>query len=158
VSEITVEGLAALEQALTQLPEKIERNVIRGALRAGSKVFLQEARRRVPIKTGALRKSIRISVRRTRSGLVAYTKAGDKEAFYAQLVEFGTTAHFIKPSKAKALDVGGSLREIVRHPGSGPKPYMRPAFDIGARPAVLAYAAYIRRRLTKQGLNTLSED
>lgn len=152
-----VGGLAALERAMGELPLKLERNVVRGALRAGSKVFLQEARRRVPVKTGALRKSIRISVRRIKGQLVATTKAGNQQAFYAHMVEFGTGAHVIKASKAKALDVGGHPVRSVRHPGAHAQPFMRPAFDLGARGAVDAYAAYIRKRLTKAGIEVPSE-
>lgn len=158
MSELHIEGLAALERALEQLPDKIERNIVRGALRAGSKVFLTEARRRVPKKTGKLAKSLRISVRKVRGGLVATTKAGNKEAFYAHMVEYGTAAHLIKPINGKALLLAGANFEKVRHPGAAAHPFMRPAFDLGARNAVLAYAAYMRKRLTKAGVEQLTED
>jgi HK97 gp10 family phage protein len=153
-----VEGLAALESMLAQLPDKIERNIVRGALRAGSREFVKEAQRRVPRKTGRLAKSIRVSVRKVRGALVATTKAGNKEAFYAHLVEFGTAAHLIKPANAKALAVAGRAVAKVRHPGGRAQPFMRPAFDIGGQRAVLSYAAYMRKRLTKAGIDRLTED
>jgi len=160
VFEEHVEGMAALEKVLDQLPEKLQRNVIRGGLRAGGKVFVSEARRRASVKTGELRNSIRISsIRKTRTGgLLALIKAGNKKAWYPHLVEFGTRAHMVKPVNAKALAIAGQAVEKVRHPGAGAHPFMRPAFDIGARGAITAYAAYIRRRLTKAGIETLTED
>jgi len=45
----------------------------------------------------------------------------------------------------------------VQHPGSRPKPFMRPALDGRAQDAVVAAAQYMKRRLaTKNGLDTSS--
>lgn len=154
---VEVRGLAELERALQTLPEKLERNVMRGALRAGGKVFLLEARRRVPVRTGELRKSLRISVRKVRGMLTAFIKAGNKKAWYPHLVEFGTAAHLIKPRNRKSLLLGIFLREIVEHPGAQMHPFMRPAFDNGVQGAIAAFAAYVHKRLTKQGIEIPSE-
>jgi HK97 gp10 family phage protein len=150
--DVQIKGLAQLQQALDELPAKIERNVLRGALRAAAGVIREEAQSRVPVKSGALRDSIRVSVRVQRGRILATVRAGDKRAYYAGMVEFGTARHVIKPKNAKKLFIGGLFRSSVEHPGAKQKPFMRPAFDTKAQEAVLRAAEYIRKRLTKQGI------
>ena len=157
--DLNVTGLAQLGAALDQLPVKLERNILRGALRAGANVSLEAARRNCPVEAGgehpaALRDSLRISTS-IRGGVVKATvKAGGRSAFWAAWVEFGTAAHLIKPRNKKSLFFALVNEEVVHHPGAKKRPFMRPALDNTARAAVDACAAYIRRRLTKEGLDT----
>lgn len=64
MAEIEVHGLAELQKVLDSLPAKIEGKLMRGALRAGQKVMLDEARLKVPVDDSDLKKSLRISFRR----------------------------------------------------------------------------------------------
>lgn len=153
-----VRGFDELARLLDGLPDKLERNVVRGALRAGLSEFRDEAQRHVPVASGALRDSIRVSVRLRRGVPTGTLRAGGRgkgktSVWYAHLVEFGTRAHEIKPKARKSLFVAGLMREVVQHPGAQARPFMRPAWDAAHVRAVQAYAAYIRRRLTKQGLD-----
>lgn len=152
MADIQIQGLADLHRALQELPAKIEANVLRGGLRAGAKVIAEEARQQAPAQSGALRKSIRVSLRlRKAEGKVqAFVKAGNKQAWYANLVEFGTARHLIKPKNRKSLFLAGLAREVVDHPGAKPKPFMRPAFDAKAQAAIEAMAGYIRNRLPRE--------
>ena len=150
MADIKIEGLEALYKQLQELPAKIEQNVMRGALRAGQKTFLERARAGVPVKSGDLRNSLRIKTSSRRGHVTATLIAGDKKAFYAHMVERGTAAHFIKPKKRKSLFFAGLAREVVHHPGAQKKPFMRPAFDQGNREALEATAEYIRDRLPKE--------
>lgn len=155
--DVRIDGLAALEKALAELPEKLQRNVVRGGLRAGAKVIEQRAKDAVPVRSGKLRDSIRVSVRVKRGVPEATIRAGGRDkggAFYAHWVEFGTGAHLIKPKARKSLVVASILRETVDHPGATAHPFMRPAMDAGAQEAVLAFGEYVRKRLTKQGIDT----
>lgn len=160
--EIKIEGLADLHKALQDLPGKIEGNIMRGALRAGQKVFQQAAQQAVPVEHGDLRKSIKIKFKgkSQKYGWVRmHLQAGDKTAWYAHLIEFGTASYYtgkgrtvgkpykIKPKKAKGLFFGGIQRAEVIHPGIHPKPFMRPALDANQSRALEATAEYIRRRL-----------
>ena len=149
MSDIEVKGLIELQRALQALPVRIEKNVMRGAVNAGGQVFRKEARANVPVKSGDLRKSIRVSVRvSTKAGVIDGTvKAGDRKAFYAHMVEFGTQRHIIKARKGGMLNIGGRLVAQVDHPGARAKPFMRPAFDKGSNASVQAFADYIRKRL-----------
>ena len=149
-NELHVSGLVELDKLLKELPAKVERNILRGAMRAGAKVFADRAKELVPVKSGQLRDSIKVSTRSKRGRVSATVSAGGKKAFYAHMVEFGTARHFIKPRTRKSLFFAGLAREVVDHPGSTPKPFMRPALDGGQVEAVNAAADYIRKRLAKQ--------
>lgn len=159
MAEQFVHGMAELGKALEQLPIKLERNVMRGAMRAGAKVQLAKAEQEVPVEAdgphpGALRDSLRIRTS-SRGGVVkAIVTAGGKRAFWARWVEFGTAAHFIKPKDRKSLFFAGLAREVIHHPGAKKKPFMRVAMDSTVGAVLAAVGEYIRRRLTKEGIET----
>lgn len=154
--ELKINGLQALDQALSELPLKVERNIVRGMLRAAAAVIVGQAKQRVPVRSGRLAKSIR-----ARSGLrngrpqaqVRVGGTGKGAAWYAHLVEFGAAPHDIKPRSRKSLFLAGLAREIVHHPGATAHPFMRPAMDASHLAAAEAAAAYARKRLTKEGIN-----
>lgn len=154
MSQENITGGAALDALLASLPVKLETNVMRGALRAGARVYLNEVKQNIPEASGDLRKSARITTRKGRDGQVsASVKVGNRQAFYAHMVEFGTRAHTIAP-KAKAMQIGGQfVAGAVEHPGTRPHPFMRPAADAKFTEAVAAVQAQIRKRLTKEGLS-----
>lgn len=169
-----VKGLAELQAAMDSLPAKIEANIMRGALRAGAKLIQAEAKRLAPVAPpneenrrlyggyeGLLRDSIRISVSLRRGTVTARVRAGGKvrgtgDPYYARWVEYGTKPHRITATTpgGKLLLAGGHPVSSVMHPGTQPRPYLRPAMDTQAQAAVQAVAAYIRQRLaTKHGLD-----
>jgi HK97 gp10 family phage protein len=187
MANVEIKGLAELHKALQELPVKIERNVLRGGLRAGAKVMEEEAKRLAPVSppssggkkygavAGELRDSIRVSMRTSRGTVRATVKAGNKKAWYANFVEFGTARHWIsaqirpqrwnrrgdlktmaintmnKKAKRGEMMIGSKfVGEQVIHPGARPKPFMRPAFDGKWRAAIDAMADYIRTRLPKE--------
>lgn len=149
-TRIEIKGAKELYDQLQQLPAKIERNVMRGAIRAGALIIEEEAKRQVPVKSGALRDSVRVSVRAVRGRVFATIRAGNDKAFYAHFVEFGTAAHEERPQGAKSLFFAGLNRTIVEHPGAQPRPFMRPALDAKAQSAIDAVADYVRTRLPKE--------
>lgn len=152
MSDVRINGLAELQQALQQLPAKMERNVLRGALRAGGNVLRDEAKSLVPVDTGALRDTIRVSTRARGGQVTARVLAGSRkkgEAFYAHLVEFGTAPHKI----AGPVTIGGNVVSNIEHPGTRAQPFLRPALD-NPTPALEQVREYIRNRLsTKHGID-----
>jgi HK97 gp10 family phage protein len=146
-------GGAELARMLSTLPAKIEKNIMRSALRAGGAVIRTEAKTTAPVLSGALKKSIRISARAKGGEIRVSVKMGGKTAPHAHLVEFGTRAHKIAPSAAGALAIAGTVVGGVDHPGAKPHPFFRAAFDAKATDAIAAVAAQIRKRLTKEGIN-----
>ena len=137
-----------LYDALEQLPVKLEKNVLRGAIRAGAKPVADEARRKAPVLKdfdprrifGELAKSVREMATGVKNGIVkGGVVAGGKstvgrgkdkveaDPFYAHMVEYGT----------------------VKMP---PQPFMRPAIDTRTQAAIDATAQYIRERLASPEL------
>lgn len=153
MSDQTIIGGKELDAFLQTLAPKVEKNIMRGALRAGVNEFKTEVKANVPVHDGDLRDSVRVSTRSKRGTVYASLKVGNKKAWYARLVEFGTRPHKITPKKAGALTIGGALAVSVDHPGAKPHPFVRPAFDSRAGRAIAAVAAKIRARLTKEGIN-----
>lgn len=165
----TISGLRELDLMMKQLPANIEKNIMRGALRAGQNVFAKAAksnlRQNGSVDSGELERSVRVRFKRQseRFGFIrSYVLAGSKKAFYAHWVEYGTAtfytgngrtvggAYEITPKVAGSLLLGGLLRDSVMHPGIRPKPFMRPAVDENFDTAVNRVAEYLRKRIPKE--------
>ena len=148
-------GGKELQAALNQLPAKIERNVMRSALRQGANVIRNDARQNAPVDDGDLKKSIKVSTRARGGKVTATLRAGDKKVFYAHFIEYGTKPHDIAAKNKKVLvfeDGGKATR--AKHPGVTAKPFMRPALDDKSDEAVQAVANQIRKVLsTKHGVD-----
>jgi len=105
-----------VRKRLEDLPKKVVSKVVRRAVYAGATVIRDTAREKVPVDTGALKKSIvakantkkggeiSASVGVARKNFVKGKRAGKSPRRYAHLVEFGT-------------------------PHSAPQPFLRPAMD-----------------------------
>lgn len=169
MANINVKGLRELDLMLKQLPAKIEKNVLRGALRAGQKVFADAAksnlRQNGSVDSGELEKSVRIRFKKQseRFGYIrSYVMAGNTKAYYAHWVEYGTATYYsgsgrtvggayeITPKVAGSLFIGGLLRESVMHPGIRPQPFMRPAVDQNTDVALNKVAEYMQKRIPKE--------
>jgi HK97 gp10 family phage protein len=152
MANVQMTGMAELAETLKEFPVKLEVQVMASALRGGAKVVQQQAISNVPVRSGDLRDSIKIK-RRTnkKSGFLnLQVTAGNKKAWYAHIVEFGSKAHVIRASKQKSLLISTVLREVVHHPGSSPSGFMRRAFDQTANGAIQEVA-----RLTQKGVERL---
>lgn len=178
-SEQTIIGGKQLHDFLQGLPVKVERNILRAALRAGAAVIREEARNNVPVKDGNLRKSIRVTTGSKKGMVWATVKAGSYLAPHWRWVEYGTKPHLISVNEGErpinwkrtqrlkrlsylsmktinrhVLQIGNHfVGPTVNHPGATPKPFMRPALDAAGNRAVEAVTAKIRERLTKEGIN-----
>lgn len=164
---VHVRGLQELQTYLDDLPTKIQNNIMRGALRAGARVIAVEAKSRVKKRSRRLANSLRYNTTRDkdRSKTVAYVRAGGRGrdgkrlgAFYAHMVEFGTTPHVIKAKPNNPVGLFGKHIRQVQHPGTRPQPYMRPAADYRQRDALRAVRDYIYNRLTKRGVEVPAPD
>ena len=119
----------ALIKALNQFPVRIQKNVMVGAIRAGSNVVRDEARRLAPIDTGNLKKSIatirRKGDRNTVQFSVTPSKGGKHDGWYAHFLEFGTS-------------------------NMSAKPFLRPAFESKQDEVLQATKEYIANRLPNE--------
>ena len=146
-------GGAELQAFLDQLPAKIERNIMRSAMRDGAKVLHAEIKSNAPEDTGELRDGLKISTRAKGGKVRASVKAKGKHGFLAPWFEYGTRAHQIGGRKGQTLAFAGGVYKSVEHPGMRPRPFMRPALDTKGGEAIAAVGAGIKKRLTKQGLD-----
>lgn len=173
--EFEVTGLSDLYAALQELPVRIERNVTRGALRAGVAVFRDEARANVPKDSGFLRKSIKSESDVRYGKAYGYVRIDRNKggAFYAHMLEFGTASYYAGSGRSKRQPYripkatigrkktantvskrlkfntpgGFVIRNAVIHPGIKPTFFMRKAFDRKQKEAMDAFKAYVENRL-----------
>lgn len=146
-----VHGAETELDKLAEFPAKVEKNVMRGAVRAAASVVKDGVAALIPRATGALADTLRISSR-VRSGEVSATvKVGNpkKGVFYAGFVMGGTKPHLIKGRVTGWLGFGGVVRRVVQHPGAKAQPFMDQA-NLATRDAALKAAFdYADDRLTQ---------
>jgi len=113
-------GVAKFDRKLKALETRLQRKVVRQALRAGARVIAAEAKANAPVgKTGALKDSIRVwALKRSRRrigvkvGSSIHAYKGDQ--FYGAFLEFGTSKMDPKPWLAPAIEAKkGEATRIV---------------------------------------------
>ena len=147
--DLKVTGFEGLEATLAELPNELAGKILIPATTAGARVILAEARRLAPVgkigpvqegehMPGNLKRSLVARVRRrgVETG-VTVSIGPTKRAWYAAIVEFGQSAHTIVVKGKKALADGGVFfGRKVNHPGSPPRPFLRPALDTRGQEAI----------------------
>ena len=152
---VHVKGLSELDAFLSQLPAKLEKNIMRGSMRAAAVPVAAQAKQNVSVVSGLMRDGIKIKTGSKNGVVKARVVVTGKHAHAAGWVEYGTAAHHIKPKSAQSLFFAGIFSTGIDHPGSSAKPFLRPALDSRATEAVVAAGEYIKKRLaSKHGLDT----
>jgi HK97 gp10 family phage protein len=151
-------GDKELMRKLDKLSSKMGRSVLRKAIRAGTTPVLKDARSRVPVNTGNLKKSMgrkfkwynrtgtyvvvvgprqRGEKTTLKSGTLTQTKTAKAiKGFHGHLVEFSTKPRYTK---------SGAFR------GIGPaQPFMRPAWDAGRKRAEKLAVAELLAEVEKE--------
>lgn len=148
---LELKGFDEIKRTLALLPERLQKNYLRGGVRAALAVLAKEARREAPVASGQLRRSIRTSTRAFYSGRVTgKVNVAGPRARHAHLVEFGTKPHRIIARTAKALAIGpGVLVKEVQHPGAKARPYMGSAVARKSGAAHDAFETYVHTRLMR---------
>ncbi len=166
---VQLKGMQELEQALSQLAPKIQANVIRGAMRTGAKVMQQAAKENVPVKSGALKDTIRVgsSLRggiaigrvmmgsRVKGGSRKGAAGADRGAFYANMIEFGVKPHEIRPKGGKSFFFAGFNHTLIHHPGFAGKHILQNAMDSNVPNVMKAVGEYMNKRMgTTHGMDS----
>ncbi len=155
-----VKGLSDLQSFLDQLPAKLERNVMRSALRAGAtKELLPEAQANLmsagAVQTGELIAGLKVKTKVRGGTVTSSVVSTGKHAYIAKWIEYGVAAHNIAAKKGGWLSFAGIFAKEVMHPGFKARPFLRPALDRSGGAAVVASAEYMKKRLaTREGLDT----
>lgn len=118
IDGVYVIGLAQLRRDLRKLGEAEELGEVRGALRKAADIVAADARRRVPVRTGTARSSVRALV----SGNRAFVAGGKKRVPYYGWLDFGSR----RPISGRSRSVGP-----WRGSGEGPTKgrFIYPAID-----------------------------
>lgn len=111
---VKISGIPAIQKKFEALPGRMQKKLLRSAMTKAARIVAADAKARVPVRTGALRKSIRVA------GL-----AGGKAA--------GLTAR----GGGKAAPVGKRVRALEPYAhiiekgrkGQKAQPFLRPALD-----------------------------
>jgi HK97 gp10 family phage protein len=146
--DIDVKGIKELTQALKSLSGDMKLKGGEFATRAGAAVIHKAAKTGVPVKTGTLKRTLKI-VKMSKKGdgtvrfYVTHVKKGRDDPWYAHIVEFGGIkgAYRIRPKRKKVLASGGTIygKDMMRRPAKA-QPYMRKAFENNTQTAVDAMA------------------
>ena len=151
-----VKGLAELQAVLNTLPAKLERNIMRAALRQGANVIMRKARENLAangsVDSGILRKGIKVSTSAKGGTVIAKVRATSAHAYIAHWLEYGVQPHGLK----KGANVSsGKYQDGKLHPGFPERAFLRPALDSEMQAAVIAVGNTIKARLlTKHGIDT----
>lgn len=122
VGRLKIKGSPEALKMLTELGPKLARKHLRPALRAGAKIIRTEAQERAPVRTGALKKSIKVRAGKAKKKwsavVLVQTRDGDfaGEEFYGAIIHEGTVERVQKTTGRRVGKVE-------------PMPYMRDAFD-----------------------------
>lgn len=99
-----------------------------GSIAKGADEMVRLAKQLAPHDTGALARSIHVELDNEPSAPRVRVVAGDKDAYYARWVEFGT-----RPATKgdKVVDKNGRVRKSGRtHPGTPARPFFYPAYRL----------------------------
>jgi len=170
-----VRGMDELLKNLKTLPEKLQKRVLVGAVRAGAKPIIKEARKLAPKDSGMLKESIGVTKFKTRKKTLVWfvvsprvkkfkMKATDTDSgknvvltmlndpWYAHFVEYGTYAKLDHPLVKRVGGKRGKKRNQIAAKGYGikPHPFMRPAFEKEGENSIKYVREYIAKRLDKE--------
>lgn len=159
---------AKLEMSVMRSAMREGAKVIAEEAKARAPVLSGRLRDSIRVSTRSKRGVVRYNViaggetKKRIKGTASGVKVVYDNAYYARFVEFGTAAHAIGAKYAKALVLrsnrrasagvakrwmrGEAILEGVHHPGSQPRPFMRPALG-KAQTAVESVRDAVRRKL-----------
>lgn len=149
---IAMTGIDQAMRNLRTLDRKMARRIVSAGVRAADKEIVKEARLLSPVRSGALRRSIRASVKMNRatgsvvgtikSKTTAAMKRKGYDAYYAHMVVGGTKPHDIPHATFQ-----GHSYAIVHHPGTRPNPFMERAARRVFSRAVAAFSKKLKEKL-----------
>lgn len=132
-----------LLKRLKTLPEKVQKRIAVGGVRASAKPVVQDARSRIHNISGNLAKSIGVTKYRTRGSIVRFSISprvrGKHDGYYGLWVELG------HPVIRKGKKIGF----VPAHP------FLKPAFEAKGEETIKYFKQYVAKRLDK--LDSLKE-
>lgn len=118
-----IKGLKETLKNLKELEPKVQKKVVRKALREGTKIVAAEMKGEAPVETGQLKRSIKIKAGKRKKNSLSVKVETDKENFpdqyYSAFVEFGTSKqpaqHFMENAfKSKEDEARARMVEALK--------------------------------------------
>lgn len=125
----SVKGLDELMRNFDKFSKAAQGRTVSTAVQAGALLIENGAKAKAAYLTGTLRRDIHTEMEKETPTEATALVGTNLE--YAPHVEFGTKAHDILPKNKRALYWPGARHPVkkVRHPGTSPQPFLRPAYD-----------------------------
>ena len=126
--DVNVLGMDELFKKMKVLPDRVQKNVLPGAIRASTKPIITEARSLVPKDSGTLKKSIGNVKRKSKDKNIVHFSVAPlkkKDGWHGHFIEFGT----------------------VKMPAH---PFMRPAFEKEGKQTIEVAKEYMVKRIDKE--------
>ena len=148
-----IKGLKRLEKALELLGDRTTKKVLKGALRDASKPIVKEVKRKLPKKTGRLRKTVGVQVDRYGRLKIGYRKTKKHFGFIGELLEKGTKSHVITVKKKdrrrgrRAITTPFGAKDNVRVKGIKATPTLQPAMESRYRQGILVFKKRVNERI-----------
>ncbi len=149
-----IEGLGKIDAALRELEKKMERKIVRQAVRAGAKIAQAEIKTSAPEKSGVLKRSVTVRARKKRRrGEFSMNVLLDTRK-YPQLVSYSTGSRSsLKTHKLTgkryfypaALEYG-----TTKNPNIKTKGWMRKAWDRKKRTALAMVLRKMRSGIERE--------
>lgn len=142
-----IKGGAELNRLLKMLPIEAETKLVRNGLNRGANIIRDQAKANINRRSGATARAIMSSsgVDKAQGLVYAKVKLHKRRKFIGRFLEYGTAAHLIwvSASKGSLIVNGVPIGKQVLHPGTAPRPFLRPALDTKADEAVQAVLTYL---------------
>ena len=124
-SSVNIEGMEELKKQLKKLDRRVRNNIVRSGMRAGASLVRREARSRVPVDTGNLKKNIKVSSRKRGEKITAKVYI-HQDGFYGRFIELG------------------------ENPNQPARPFLRPAIDENQAQIIQAMKTKMWQRIRKE--------
>ncbi len=149
-----IKGLKELSKALKAFPQNVQKNILRSSIRAAASDILKEARKNVPKRRGALRKSLAIVPRRYRTkSLIGFYVGPRTDILKQELISAG-----IEEKKLVSKNTGFQYSSVMNYGGlvelgsskMAASPYLRPALESKADEVINEVRKKMSQRIDKE--------
>lgn len=93
IATLDKKQLEAIRRMLVQLPRKVRNKILRQELRKAAKALVEPSKAATPVRTGRLRKSVKVRAAKVKGGVGVNVGYGEKnftgQTFYGSFLEFG---------------------------------------------------------------------
>jgi HK97 gp10 family phage protein len=155
-AQIKIEGGEQLLAEMRALGIRAS-GALRAGMRAGASIIQQAAEQRAPYRRRP-RKATRTRAS-TKRDVVTVRVMPTRRRWYLRLVETGTKPHLIRARRLVVFEGRSGLiaTRVVRHPGTRPRPWLRPAFDAARDQAVVAISRRLREFIEQKRRQIVEE-